>query len=170
MKSTSFLQLGGSASAARPLRSAWIEVDLGQLRRNYEIINRDKPEGLRIFSVVKDEAYGHGALPVAKTALECGATFLALGTLDEAVTLRERRVSSPMLLLGERQETELTWCLRHNLTCCINDRSTAEKLGRLAARVGRRIPVHLKINTGMNRYGVRWTEAMRLVEFISATR
>src|SRR4051794_23690639 len=160
----------GRTPAVRPLRSSWIEVDIGQLRRNFQVINEDKPKDLQLLSVVKDEAYGHGALPVAKTALECGATFLALGTLDEAVTLRERRVSSPMLLFGERQESELPWCLRHNLTCCINDRSTAEKLGRLAAKVGRRIPVHLKINTGMNRYGVRWTEAMRLVEFICSTR
>jgi alanine racemase len=160
----------GRTPAVHPLRPAWIEVDLAQLRRNFQIINEDKPKGLQILSVVKDEAYGHGALPVAKTALECGATFLALGTLDEALALRERRIQSPLLLLGERQETELPWCLRYNLTCCINDRSTAEKLGRLAARVGRRIPVHLKINTGMNRYGVRWTEALRLVDFICATR
>src|SRR3954471_25082873 len=100
MKSASFLQLGGSASAARPLRSAWIEVDLGQLRRNYEIINQDKAEGVQIFAVVKDEAYGHGALPVAKTALVCGATMLVLGTLDEAMALRERGIRSPILLLG----------------------------------------------------------------------
>jgi alanine racemase len=159
-----------STSGDRPLRPAWIEVDLGQLRGNYQIINQDKPPGLQILSVVKDEAYGHGALPVARTALDCGATFLALGTLDEALALREQGIQSRLLLLGERQESELPWCLEHNLTCCINDRPTAEKLGWLAARLGRKVPVHLKINTGMNRYGVRWTEALALVEFICATK
>src|SRR5712664_1926785 len=59
-----------------PPRPAWIEIDLRQLKRNFQILNQDKPEGLQVLSVVKDEAYGHGAWAVAKTALECGACFL----------------------------------------------------------------------------------------------
>jgi alanine racemase len=156
--------------SARPPRSAWIEIDLKQLRRNYQIINQDKPKHLQVLSVVKDEAYGHGALPVARMALESGAAFLALSSLEEAMLLREWGITSRLLLFGERQETELPWCVEHDLTCCINDRHTALKLGQLAARAGKRVPVHLKINTGMNRYGVRWTEALPLVELICATK
>ena len=57
----------------RPHRPAWIEIDLARLRHNYQVIHQDKPKGLQILSVVKDEAYGHGALHVARTALAAGA-------------------------------------------------------------------------------------------------
>src|SRR5438128_7213449 len=87
--------------SARPPRPAWIEIDLKRLRRNFELINQDKPGALRVLCVVKDGAYGHGTLQVAKVALNCGATFLALSTLEEAVSLRDRGVRAPLLLLGD---------------------------------------------------------------------
>src|SRR5678816_2906277 len=69
-----------------PPRPAWIEIDLKRLQRNFDLINQDKPKGLRVISVVKDEAYGHGALQVARTSLDCGASFLALSTLAVSYT------------------------------------------------------------------------------------
>jgi alanine racemase len=153
-----------------PQRPAWVEIDLARLRRNYEIINRDKPKGLQLLSVVKDGAYGHGALAVAGAALAAGATFLGVVTLEEAMELRDHGLRARILLFGEREEAELPWCVAHELTVCVNDRRTAEELGRLAARAGKRAPVHLKINTGMNRYGVRWSEAVALAEAVSANR
>src|ERR1043166_3346624 len=78
----------------RPLRPAWIEIHLGRLRRNFELINRDKPETLQLLSVVKDEAYGHGSLAVAQVALEHEAVFLGLATLEEALALREKGIRS----------------------------------------------------------------------------
>jgi alanine racemase len=149
-----------------PPRPAWIEIDLHQLKRNFQLINHEKPAALQILCVVKDEAYGHGALRVARTSLECGARFLALATFEEAVTLRNQGITARMLLLGDRHENELPWCVAHDLTCCVSDAQSVEKLGRLAARAGKCVPVHLKINTGMNRYGVRWNEALPLIELI----
>ncbi len=148
-----------SASLPRP---AWVEIDLKRLRRNFELINQHKPTGLKILSVVKDGGYGHGALPVARAALESGASVLALSTLEEAISLRQEGIKTPLLLLGDRQENELSWCVEHDLTCCISEPRSAVRLGQLAAAAGKRAPVHLKINTGMNRYGVRWTEAAPL--------
>jgi len=153
-----------------PPRPAWIEIDLGRLKQNFDLINRNKPAGLQILSVVKDEAYGHGALPVARTALACGATFLALSTLEEAVALRERGVRARLLLLGDREERELPWCIGYNLTCCVSEPSSVAVLGQLAAQAGKRVPLHLKINTGMNRYGVRWNEAARMAALIGSTK
>ncbi len=154
----------------QPPRSAWIEVDLAQLRRNFQLINRDKPADLSVFSVVKAEGYGHGALPVAKVALECGASFLGLATLEEAVVLREQGIRARILLLGDRQAAELPWCVAHDLTCSVSEAATVEALGQLAARAGKRVPVHMKVNTGMNRYGVTWSEAVDLAERICATK
>ncbi len=152
-----------------PQRPAWVEIDLPQLRRNFELINRDKPEGLQLLSVLKDEAYGHGALAVARVALECGALFLGVSTLEEAIALRDRGIRAPVLLLGDRQESELPWCIAHDLTCSVSDRFTVKRLGQLAARAGKRVTIHLKINTGMNRYGIRWDQAGELLELIRST-
>src|SRR5271157_933956 len=123
---------------SRPHRPAWIEIDLARLRHNYEVINQDKPRPLKILSVVKDEAYGHGALLAARTALAAGASFLGLVTLEEAMRLRDHGLRARMLLFGERQEAELPWCVEHDLTVCVNDRRMVEKLGQIAARAGKR--------------------------------
>ena len=151
-------------------RPAWIEIDLHRLRQNFELITRDKPAGLQLLSVVKDEAYGHGALPVARAALACGASILGLSTLEEAVALRNQGVRARLLLLGDREERELPWCIEYGLTCCVSEPHTVATLGQLAARAGKRVPVHIKINTGMNRYGVRWNEAASLAALVGSTK
>jgi alanine racemase len=153
-----------------PLRPAWVEINLKNLRRNFELINADKPAGVQLIGVVKDDGYGHGATAVGRAALESGATFLALSTLEEAMNLRDAGIAERLLLLGDRQESELSWCIPHDLTCCLSEEETVAKLADLAVRAGKRIPVHLKINTGMNRYGVRWTQAAALAERICETK
>ena len=147
-------------------RPAWIEIDLARLRRNFEIINRDKPPGLKLLSVIKDEAYGHGAVEVAKVAVAAGVGWFALGTVEEAISLREAGFYQPLLLLGDRSNDELPWCVEHDLTCCVAEPQCVAQLAQLAARAGKRVPVHLKINTGMNRYGVDWRQAVPLAELV----
>jgi len=153
-----------------PLRPAWVEIDLARLRNNLRLIRRDLPRRVQLMAVVKDEAYGHGALDVARIALEEGAWGLGLSTLEEAMTLREGSITAPLLLLGERQETELPWCVEHDLTVCINGPHTVRPLARIAAAHDKRVPVHLKIQTGMSRFGVRWDEALPLLEQIAAEK
>jgi alanine racemase len=92
-----------------------------------------------------------------------------LSTVEEAVTLRDQGIQTRLLLLGDRHEAEFPWCIAHELTCCISEPHSARKLGELAAHADKRVPVHLKLNTGMNRYGVRWTDAAALAELICST-
>ncbi len=153
-----------------PLRPAWTEIDLGRLRRNLQLIRADLPEQVRLMAVVKDEAYGHGALDVARVAVEEGAWGFGLSTLEEAMHLREGGITAPLLLLGERQETELEWCVAHDLTVCVNEPNAVRKLAKIAAEFGKQVPVHVKIHTGMSRYGVRWDEALPLIEKIVAEK
>ncbi|MDZ7261644.1 MAG: alanine racemase [candidate division KSB1 bacterium] len=148
----------------RPLRPAWVEVDLAQLRRNFQLINKDKPSELQILAVVKDQAYGHGALPVAQIALESGAIYLAVATIDEALELRQQGLAAPILLFGERTEEELKLCVEQNLTCCVNDLATARRVAHLAAEAGKKVPVQVEIDTGLSRYGIRWTKALPVIE------
>jgi alanine racemase len=157
-------------STTFPPRPAWTEIDLGRLRRNLQLIRRDLPAGVKLLAVVKDDAYGHGALEVARIALEEGASFLGLSTLEEAMVLREAGVTAPLLLFGQRQEAELPWCVDHDLTVCVNEAHIVRQLARAAAARGKRAPVHVKIHTGMSRYGARWDEALPLIELICAER
>jgi alanine racemase len=153
-----------------PLRPAWTEIDLGKLRRNLQLIRRDLPREVQLLAVVKDEAYGHGALDVARVAVEEGAWGFGLSTLEEAMALRDAGITAPLLLLGERRETELEWCVAHNLTVCVNEPHTVRALAKIAANFGKQVPVHVKIHTGMSRYGVRWDEALPLIEQIVAEK
>jgi len=153
-----------------PLRPAWTEIDLGRLRHNLQLIRRDLPRDVKLLAVVKDEAYGHGALDVARVAVGEGAWGFGLSTLEEAMVLRDAGITAPLLLLGERQEAELEWCVAHDLTVCVNEPHTIRALARIAANFGKQVPVHVKIHTGMSRYGVRWDEALPLIERIVAEK
>src|ERR1700690_1171157 len=157
-------------STTFPLRPAWVEIDLARLRRNLQLIRRDLPRQVQLLAVVKDEAYGHGALDVARIALEEGAWGFGLSTLEEAMALRDAGITAPLLLLGERQEAELPWCVAHDLTVCVNEPHTVRKLARAAASANKRMPVHLKIHTGMSRFGMRWDEALPLIEQIASEK
>src|SRR6478752_953077 len=94
-----------------PRRPAWVEIDLRKLKQNFVLINQDKPEQVKIMAVVKDDGYGHGAEVVARAALDAGAGFLALSTLEEAMRLRDSGFRCRLLLLGDRQVEELSWCV-----------------------------------------------------------
>ncbi len=147
-------------------RPAWIEIDEAILRQNYRLIFQDKPSHVGVAAVVKDNAYGHGAILAARIASEIGAKYLVTVTLDEALELRSAGFKTPILLLGQRQPSELSYCVEHHLTCCVHDPFTVSQLAEEARRQHRRVPIHVKINTGMNRYGVRWDEAPSLLTTI----
>jgi alanine racemase len=134
------------------------------------LIRRDLPPAVKLLAVVKDEAYGHGAMDVVRIALEEGAVAFGLSTLEEAMTLRDAGITAPLLLLGERQEPELPWCVEHGLTVCVNEPHSVRQLARVAATAGKCVPVHIKINTGMSRYGARWDEALPLLELIAGEK
>jgi alanine racemase len=85
------------------------------------------------------------------------------------MNLRDAGITAPLLLLGERRDAELDWCVAHNLTVCVNEPHTIRALAKIAADRGRPAAVHVKVNTGMSRYGVRWDEALPLLKQAAAT-
>jgi alanine racemase len=146
---------------------AWVEVDLAQLRRNFQIIFNDKPARLKVLSVVKNQGYGHGTIPVTKIALQEGVISLAVATIEEALELRQNNIVAPILIFGDRPTYQLEVCAKENITCCVNDIEVAKQLSKLAINYGKRIHVHVEIDTGMSRYGIRWTQAMPVIESIA---
>lgn len=145
-------------SAALP-RSAWVEVDLDRLADNFRRLRAALPASKRLLFVAKDDAYGLGSVMAAKVALANGADQLAVFTLGEAAELRTAGVAAPILLLGERLPDELPWVLELGLEPCVGRLEVARQLAELGRRRDRPVPVHLKINTGMNRFGLPWREA-----------
>lgn len=149
-----------------PLRPAWVEINLAQMRRNLERLRSDMPSHLKWCSVVKDQAYGHGAAEIARRTAAAGAAYLAVATLDEALELHQAGLQTPILIFGERPESELEICLTHDFHVFVHDAATAKNLNSLAAKQGKRASIHVEIDTGLNRYGVRWTKALPVVEKI----
>ncbi len=143
-----------SSYSARSLRPAWVEIDVDQWRRNWTLIRQDAGPALAIVSVVKDDAYGHGMLAAARLAIEFGALMFAVPTLAEGIALRDAGISVPILLLGPRHEREAELCVRYGLTCTITELADIKPLAAAAIRLGQRVAVHIKVNTGMNRFGV----------------
>lgn len=142
-------------SPPRP-RSAWVEVDLSALARNCRLLRAELPAGVRLLYVVKDNAYGLGAVPAARIALASGVDDLAVFTLGEAGELRDGGIHAAILLLGERLPGELPDVLELGVEPCVGRLEIAEELSRLGQQRGRPVPVQIKINTGMNRFGFSW--------------
>lgn len=136
---------------------AWIEIDLAQFRRNWRAIDGFRPAGVRIAFVVKDDAYGHGVIPLARVAAEFGVEMFAVATVREALELRAQ-FEKPILILGERSPEEFETCLECNLAPCVSSYPGLGELDHLVRKFGRPFHVHLKIDTGMSRYGFRWSE------------
>lgn len=141
---------------------AWIEVDLRQLRRNWEAITRYQPRNVAIACVVKDDAYGHGALPISEIALEYGAEMLVVATIEEALKLRLGGIEAPILVLGERLPDDYAVCAQYNLAACVGSHTGLAELKKAIRSIGRAVPIHLKIDSGMSRYGFRWSAADEL--------
>jgi alanine racemase len=115
---------------------AWIEIATERWRKNYHLITADKPVGVKIAAVLKDDAYGHGAVRAAKIAVDAGVAFLAVVTVDEALELRKAGITAPILMLGQRLPGELDECLENNLTCCLHDLEVTKILAAKAERRG----------------------------------
>ena len=138
-----------------PNRAAWAEIDLAALRHNYEEIKKNIRGGAKLCAVVKADAYGHGALAVARVAVEAGASYLAVATLGEAIELREAGFTVPILLLGLVLPDEARDIVDYDVTQVVCELPLAEAISREAVRQHKTAKVHLKVETGMGRIGIR---------------
>lgn len=131
----------------------WAEIDLAALRHNVGVIRRALEPGARMLAVVKADAYGHGALPVAWTALQAGCEMVGVGDSTEALELREGGVAGPILILGAIVEDEIPRVVQHDISVTVHSADLLPLLDDEARRRGRRLRVHLKVDTGLARLG-----------------
>jgi alanine racemase len=139
------------------------EIDLGALAYNYHQLRRLAPASVKFLAVVKADAYGHGAVPVSKKLEELSADFLGVATVREGAELRGGGIQIPILVLSGIYEEEVEETLDFQLTPVVYRWEIAEALSTSARRRGIRIPVHIKVDTGMGRIGVLAEEAPAFV-------
>jgi len=140
----------------------WADVELGAVRGNCDAILSHLPKGAHLFAVVKAGAYGHGALPVARAALDGGATGLAVSTLEEARQLAGLVRADRILLMGGLTPDHAASAAASGCSIAVSGLELAAALGDTDGVT----PVHLKIDTGMGRFGCRPAEAAPLARFV----
>jgi alanine racemase len=139
-------------------RPTWAEIDLDAIRHNVREVKRTLPETTELMAVVKANGYGHGAGPVAKAALSAGATQLAVASVDEAIELRQEGIEAPILVLGYTDPAHAHEVVAWKLTQTVYELRLATALNRAAEQAQTTAKVHLKVDTGMGRIGVRGVE------------
>ncbi len=135
----------------------WIEIDRRALASNVRHF-RALVGRRRLLAVVKANAYGHGIVEIARLALAEGVDWLGVHSLEEGVALRESGIAAPILVLGPVAPGRFEEALRNDLRLTVYDRETAEELSAAAVRLGTKARVHIKIETGTNRQGLRAAE------------
>jgi alanine racemase len=133
-------------------RPAWAEIDLGAVAHNAGVLARLAAPA-ELCAVVKAHGYGHGGPAVARAALAGGATRLAVALVDEGVELRQHEVTAPVLLLSECGLDAVETAIAYGLTPTLYSAESIAAFGAAAQAAGRRIPVHVKVDTGMHRVG-----------------
>jgi alanine racemase len=146
-------------------RPVWAEVDLDAVARNTCLL-KGQANGAALLAVVKANAYGHGAVVVARAALAAGADGLGVICVDEGEQLRRAGIAAPILVMGHTPATDAARLVDLSLTATVASRETAEALARAAAQRGVRLGVHVKVDTGLNRYGFTPAEALALADWL----
>lgn len=139
--------------ADKLLRPTWVEISLSKLRRNCERI-RALAGTRRLMAVIKADAYGHGAIPVAKCLADCGVDWFGVATVEEAMELRQAGVEQPLLLLGGLYMSDPTHLLEYRLTPSVSSTARLDTYAECARRFGKTIEFHLKVDTGLGRLGL----------------
>ena len=136
----------------------WAEIDLDALAHNYRRLRQLSRGGqVKFLGLVKSNAYGHGAVPVARKLQALGADMLAVACLAEAVELRQAGITIPILCLGQTAPEYAPALLEHRITQTVGDPATAQALSDAAVRAGKTLTVHIKLDTGMGRLGLLCT-------------
>ena len=155
-----------AAAAASRTSRTWAEVDLGAIASNLAAVRACLGPGVRVMAVVKADAYGHGAVPVARAALRAGAGWLGVATVDEGLALRAARITAPILVLGPANSGEVSDAAGEGLSLTIH---AADAVPLIAKAARRRVPrVHVKVDTGMTRLGVAPSEVAKVTRAVTA--
>lgn len=148
-------------------KDAWVEINLENLAHNIREIKKGIPQNKKFLGIVKADAYGHGAQMIAKTMLASGVDWFGVSSIDEGLDLREIKIKAPILVVGAVPVWAVESAAQNDISIAIFNDAHLEACKDVFDRTGIRPKVHVKIDTGMNRIGVRSEQA---VEFINTIK
>lgn len=147
-----------------------VTIDLGALRHNFFEIKRLAGPDTRVIGVVKADAYGHGMIPVSRTLESAGVDCLGVFELEEGLELRKAGCTVPIFIMMGITSDEVSDVVEHEFTPALFQIEIAEKLSRISAERGKATPVHIKVDTGMTRLGVRLEDLKSFLEQLLALK
>ncbi len=149
------------------MRPTWAEINLEAVAHNFRLMKELVGDSVGVLSVVKADAYGHGAVEVSKVLVESGTDMLGVATLEEALELRDYGIEVPILILGGVRPEEVPLVVEHDLTPFLFSIDVAKELERESAKVQKKTAYHLKFDTGMTRLGVMREECEQFLNELS---
>ena len=154
----------------RDRRWSWVEINRGAIQHNVLQTKRLLGQGTRLMAIVKADAYGHGAVEVAKAAAGAGASYFGVATLNEGIELREAGLREPILILAEPPIPAIPLLLHYQIMPSVYTADFAIAYAEVADMHGMKAPFHLAVNSGMNRIGVRSEEVVEFLRQVSFHR
>lgn len=151
-------------------RWSWVEIDRNAIHNNIMAIRRTLDPQTMFMAVVKADGYGHGGVACAKTAINAGAEYIGVATIEEAIALRDAGIDSPILILSEPPIAAIPLLLAYQVMPSVTTVEFAVRYAEEADSIGMEAPYHLKVNTGMNRIGVRYDHVLDFLSQISFHR
>ncbi|MCX8094850.1 MAG: alanine racemase [Caldisericia bacterium] len=145
------------------LRPFWAEINLDNLKKNYLFL-RSIVKDKKLISVVKADAYGHGAPEIAGELEILGSDYFAVATLEEGIELRTRGISKPILIFGYIFPKQADYIVNFSLTPTLYSLDFAKELNNICEITKEKVNVHIKIDTGMGRVGILWNEAVPFIK------
>lgn len=149
-------------------RDAWVEVNLDNIEKNILLLKKYLKPGSKLFAVVKADAYGHGAVMIAPVLLASGVDFLGVSSIDEGLQLREAKINAPILVLGAVPVWSFDWVATNNISVSVFSEEHIQACKQTFEKTKIKPKVHVKIDTGMNRIGVRPDKAVEFIKKIQA--
>lgn len=149
-------------------RDAWVEINISNLENNIREIRSNIPKETKLLGVVKADAYGHGAVMLAPTILASGIDMLGVASIDEGVDLRQAGIDCDILVLGAVPVWAVESAVKNDLSISIFSKDHIKACEQAFSRTGIKPKVHIKLDTGMNRIGVRTEEAVEFIKEVQA--
>ena len=151
-------------------RHTVIKVDLDAFQHNLQQFRQIIPPDVSIMAAVKANAYGHGAIPIAKAAVEAGATHIAVAFVDEGIELREAGINAPILIFGYTPHDAIRDAILYDLSMSVYTIDDLHAIEDVATQIGHKASIHIKIDTGMSRIGLQLEEVTPLLQALQETK
>ncbi|MFI3209973.1 MAG: alanine racemase [Peptostreptococcaceae bacterium] len=144
--------------------STWAEIDLQSIKHNLDNIKNKTNKKTKICGVVKANAYGHGIIEISKFLESQNVDYLSVARIEEAINIRSNNINLPILVLGYVCPENIEDAIKNNITICVYSLEIAQKIDNISNKLRRKIKVHIKVDTGMNRLGFNFQNIYEIQE------